>query len=45
MHCLLQNVLSSFDARGKHVEVAFSFDTTGSMYGYLTEVIDPLSFL
>ncbi|GFO13410.1 von Willebrand factor type a [Plakobranchus ocellatus] len=33
-----QNVLSSFNARGKHVEVAFSFDTTGSMYSYLTEV-------
>ncbi|KAK3799306.1 hypothetical protein RRG08_048813 [Elysia crispata] len=33
-----QNVLSSFNAKGKRVEVAFSFDTTGSMYGYLREV-------
>ncbi|RUS91754.1 hypothetical protein EGW08_000462 [Elysia chlorotica] len=27
-----------FNANGKHVEIAFSFDTTGSMYSYLEEV-------
>ncbi|XP_005103641.2 uncharacterized protein LOC101862815 [Aplysia californica] len=33
-----QEILSSFDAHGRNVEVVFSFDTTGSMFQYLTEV-------
>ncbi|CAL1545049.1 unnamed protein product [Lymnaea stagnalis] len=38
----VESVLSSFNARGKHVEVAFSFDTTGSMYSYLTTIREKL---
>ncbi|XP_059163367.1 uncharacterized protein LOC131946539 [Physella acuta] len=33
-----QSVMNSFDAKGRRVEVAFSFDTTGSMYQYLSTV-------
>ncbi|XP_050403321.1 uncharacterized protein LOC126819361 [Patella vulgata] len=34
----LMDIKSSFDAQGRNVEVAFSFDTTGSMYSYLNTV-------
>ncbi|KAK3595181.1 hypothetical protein CHS0354_002782 [Potamilus streckersoni] len=33
-----QELFSTFNAAGRHVEVVFSFDTTGSMYSYLTKV-------
>ncbi|ESO94233.1 hypothetical protein LOTGIDRAFT_232476 [Lottia gigantea] len=34
----LDEIKTSFNAQGKKVEVAFSFDTTGSMYAYLDTV-------
>ncbi|XP_067664812.1 uncharacterized protein [Haliotis asinina] len=34
----LCEIMSSFDKGGRRVEVVFSFDTTGSMYGCLNEV-------
>ncbi|XP_046581088.1 uncharacterized protein LOC124288578 [Haliotis rubra] len=34
----LCEIMSSFDNGGRRVEVVFSFDTTGSMYGCLNEV-------
>ncbi|CAH1788714.1 unnamed protein product [Owenia fusiformis] len=33
-----EEVISSFDAGGRNVEVVFCFDTTGSMYSCLTQV-------
>ena len=33
-----QEVLGTFDAGGRHVEVVFCFDTTGSMYSCLEQV-------
>ncbi|KAL3866875.1 hypothetical protein ACJMK2_044128 [Sinanodonta woodiana] len=33
-----QELFSTFNAAGRHVEVVFSFDTTGSMYSYLTKI-------
>lgn len=35
---LKDTVLSSFQTDGKNVEVVFSFDTTGSMSSYLSQV-------
>ena len=35
---LFQDLLGSFDAGGRNVEVAFCFDTTGSMYSCLKTV-------
>nr|KAI8769744.1 hypothetical protein BgiMline_001767 [Biomphalaria glabrata] len=35
-------IMSSFSAANKKVEVVFSFDTTGSMYSYLTTVREKL---